>query len=188
MFGFGKCKPEIYTNFELEAMPLMEDVYRVAMWLVRNVSEAEDLTQETFAQAFKSFHRYESGTNCKAWLFKILYHLNSKRVRKLNRFQFVDDRKEKIIESIAYEPYLPQHITDEYVLESLKKIPKQFSQVIVLADVEDFAYRDIAQILRIPIGTVMSRLHRGRRLLRCELAEYAKNYGIGIEKKAGILQ
>ncbi len=186
MFGFGKSKTEIYTDFELEAMPLMEDVYRVAMWLARNVSEAEDLTQETYIQAFKSFHRYENGTNCKAWLIKILYHLNSKRLRKLNRFQMVENQEEIIAETLVFEPVIPQNITDEDVLRALKKIPERYSQVIVLADVEDFAYRDISRILRVPIGTVMSRLHRGRKLLRGELAEYAKSFGLGLKKKAGV--
>lgn len=185
MFGFGKSKTEIYTDFEREAMPLMKDVYRVAMWLVRDVSEAEDLTQETFTQAFKSFHRYELGTNCKAWLIQIMYHLNGKRLRKLNRLHLVIDVEEMIAETIAFEPSIPQNITDKEVLEALKKIPKQFSQVVILADVEEFAYREVAHILNVPIGTVMSRLHRGRKLLRIELAEYAKNYGLGIEKKAG---
>jgi RNA polymerase sigma-70 factor (ECF subfamily) len=185
MFGFGKSKTEIYDDFEREAIPLMGDIYRVAMWLVRDISEAEDLTQETLTQAFKSFHRYEIGTNCKAWVMKILYHLNSKRLRKLNRLQLVEDTEEKIAETIAFEPSIPQNITDGEVLEALKKIPQQFSQVVVLADVEDFSYREISQILDVPIGTVMSRLHRGRKLLRIELAEYAKTFGFGIEKKVG---
>ena len=185
MVGFGKSKTEIYDDFEREAMPLMPDIFRVAMWMTRDVGEAEDLTQETFAQAFKSFHRYELGTNCKAWMIKILYHLNSKRLRKLNRLQIVEDPEEKIAETIAFEPSIPQNITEKEVLEALKKIPKQFSQVVVLADVEEFAYREVAQILDVPIGTVMSRLHRGRKLLRVELAEFARSYGLGIEKKIG---
>lgn len=185
MFGFGKSKTEVYTDFEREALPLMKDVYRVAMWLVRDVGEAEDLTQETFTQAFKSFHRYEMGTNCKAWLIQILYHLNSKRLRKINRLQLVEDTEEKIAQTIAFEPSIPQNLTEREVLDALKKIPKQFSQVVVLADVEEFAYREVSQILDVPIGTVMSRLHRGRKLLRIELAEYAKGFGFGIDKKAG---
>lgn len=185
MFGFGKSKTEIYDDFEREAMPLMPDIYRVAMWMTRDVSEAEDLTQETYVQAFKSFHRYELGTNCKAWIIKIMHHLNSKRLRKLNRLQLVEDPEEKIAETIAFEPSIPQNITEKEVLEALKKIPQQFSQVVVLADVEEFAYREISQILDVPIGTVMSRLHRGRKLLRIELTEYAKTFGFGIEKKVG---
>ncbi len=184
MFGFGKSiSKESWANFETEALPHSEDLYRVAMWLVRNVEEAQDLTQETLTQALKSFHRYEIGTNCKAWLMTIMYHLNSKRRMKLGRLQLVEDTEERIAETIAFEPSIPQSITDEEVLEALKRVSPQFSQVVVLADVEDFAYKEISQILDVPIGTVMSRLHRGRKLLRVELANYARNYGIGREKK-----
>jgi RNA polymerase sigma-70 factor, ECF subfamily len=184
MFGFGKTTAkDNWGNFEREALPHSEDLYRVAMWMVRDVEEAQDLTQETLMQALKSFHRYETGTNCKAWLMTIMYHLNSKRRMKLGRLHLVEDTEERIAETIAFEPQLPQSITDEEVLEALKKVPRQFSQVVVLADVEDFAYKEISQILDVPIGTVMSRLHRGRKLLRLELANYARNYGFGREKE-----
>jgi RNA polymerase sigma-70 factor (ECF subfamily) len=178
MFGFGKSRPEAYSDFEREAIPLMGDIYRVAMWLTRDMSEAQDLTQETFAQALISYHRYEQGTNCKAWLVKILYNLNAKRLKRLSRLRLVEDSEEKLAKIAACEPQVPQTLTDKGVLEALKIIPKQFSQVVVLADVEDFAYREIAEILRIPLGTVMSRLSRGRKLLRNELANHARSYGI----------
>jgi RNA polymerase sigma-70 factor, ECF subfamily len=188
MFGFGKTAAKnSWESFESEAMPHSDDLYRVAMWLVRNTEEAQDLTQETLMQGLRSFHRYEMGTNCKAWLMTIMYHLNSKRRMKLGRLQLVEDTEERIAETIAFEPSVPQNITDEEVLEALKRVPQQFSQVVVLADVEDFAYKEISQILDVPIGTVMSRLHRGRKLLRVELANYARNYGFGNEKK-GVAQ
>ena len=184
MFGFGKTiSKESWENFEREALPHSEDLYRVAMWMVRDVEEAQDLAQETLMQALRSFHRYEIGTNCKAWLMTIMSHINSKRKMKLGRLQLVEDTEERIAETIAFEPSIPQNITDEDVLEALRRVPLQFSQVVVLADVEEFAYKEIAQILGVPIGTVMSRLHRGRKLLRVELAGYARNYGIGIENK-----
>lgn len=184
MFGFGKnTAKENWENFEREALPFSDDLYRVAMWMVRDVEEAQDLTQETLMQALKSFHRYEMGTNCKAWLMTIMSHLNSKRRMKLGRLQLVEDTEERIAETIAFEPSIPQNITDEDVLEALKKVPQQFSQVVVLADVEEFAYKEISHILDVPIGTVMSRLHRGRKLLRVELANYARNYGFGRENK-----
>lgn len=182
MFGFGKIKNEIQNDFELEALPLMDDIYRVAVWLTRDVGEAEDLTQETFIQALKSFHRYEKGTNCKAWMMTILYHTNSKRLRKMHRLQVVEDPEEKISQTIAFEPSIPQNITDEDILNALRKVPEQFRTVVILADVEEFAYKEVAHILSVPIGTVMSRLHRGRKLLRIELADFAKNYGIGAGK------
>lgn len=183
MFGFDKTNlRDNWGNFEKEVMPFSEDLYRMAMWLVRDIEEAQDLTQETLIQALKSFHRYELGTNCKAWLMTIMSHLNSKRKMKLGRLQLVEDTEERIAETIAFEPPIPQKISDEDVLEALKRIPQQFSQVVVLADVEEFAYKEISQILSIPVGTVMSRLHRGRKLLRVELVNYAGTFGIGLKE------
>ncbi len=172
MFGFLKDKQEELDHFEIEAMPLLGDVYRVALWLSRDVSEAEDLTQETFVQAFKSFHRYEKGTNCKAWLMTILHHTNAKRIGKLSRLRIVRDQDEQIASTVAFEPTVPQNITDEDILAALEKLPEHFRTVVVMADVEDFAYKEVADILAIPIGTVMSRLHRGRKILRADLAAH----------------
>ncbi len=185
MFGFGKSsKNSDWEDFENEALPCLESLYRTARWMVRNETEAEDLVQETFAQALNSFHRYERGTNCRAWLMKIMDNLNHKRWRKLGQLKLVPDTEEVIAATIAFEPPTPQSVTDEDVLIALEKIPAQFRQVVLMADVEDFAYREIADILQIPIGTVMSRLHRGRKLLRVELAGYAKNYGFNDVKEA----
>lgn len=183
MFGLGKKQFEESERraFETEAMPLMDDLYRVARWLTRDQTEAEDLVQDTYFQALKSFHRYEKGSNCRAWLVTILYHLNSKRRYKLGRLQLLqilDDTEEYISETLAFEPSIPQNITDEDVLAALLKIPESFRQVVILADVEEFDYKEIAEIMKTPIGTVMSRLHRGRKLLRGELAVYARNFGL----------
>lgn len=179
MFGFGKiAEKKNWEDFENEALPHLADLFRVARWLVRDREEAEDLVQETFAQALKSFHRYERGTNCRAWLTQIMYHLNGNRRRRLGRMKIVEDTEEMIAETIAFEPSIPQKITDEDVLAALKQIPQNFREIVILADVEEFAYREIAEMLQIPAGTVMSRLHRGRKLLRVELAGYARNYGI----------
>ncbi len=185
MFGFGKSnKKSDWEDFEKEALPWMENLYRTARWMVGNEMEAEDLVQETFAQALNSFHRYERGTNCRAWLMKIMDNLNHKRWRKLGQLKLVADTEEIIAETVAFEPPTPQSVTDDEVLIALGKIPAQFRQIVVMTDVEDFAYREVADILQIPIGTVMSRLHRGRRLLRAELAGYAKNYGFTDAKEA----
>ncbi len=184
MFGFGKSiEKNDWEDFENEAMPHLESLHRVARWLVRDVVEAEDLVQETFTQALRSFHRYERNTNCKAWLTTIMYHLNSKRRMKLGRLKLVEDPEEMIAETVAFEPSIPEKITDEDVLQALKNIPESFRQIVILADVEEFAYKEIAELLGIPIGTVMSRLHRGRRLLRGELAVYARNFGISLKKE-----
>ncbi len=179
MFGFGKrAEKENWDDFESEALPHMKDLVRVARWLIRGSDEADDLVQETLSEALKSFHRYERGTNCRAWMMQIMYHVNGKRLRKLGRMRLVEDTEEMIAETVAFEPSIPQHVSDEDVLAALEKIPDSFREIVILADVEEFAYREIADMLQIPAGTVMSRLHRGRKLLRVELAAYAQNYGL----------
>jgi len=179
MFGFGKrTEKENWEDFEVEAIPHMPDLFRVARWLVRGSDEAEDLLQETLSEALRSFHRYERGTNCRAWMTKIMYHVNGKRLRKLGKLRLVEDTEEMIAETVAFEPSIPQDVRDEDVLAALEKIPGSFRQIVILADVEEYAYREIADMLEIPAGTVMSRLHRGRKLLRVELAGYARDYGL----------
>ncbi len=165
--------------FENEALPHHVDVYRMAMWLLKNRDEAEDLVQETFVAALRSFHRFEKGTNCRAWLIKIMYNVLSKRRRSESRLQIVADAEQQIAETVEFAPPTPQHITEREVLDALEHLPLQFQEVVVLADVEDMTYKEIAEALSIPTGTVMSRLHRGRRLLRAELAGYAGTRGIG---------
>lgn len=159
-------------------MPHMDSLFRIAMWRVRDRAMAEDLVQETLTEALKSFHRFEPGTNVHAWLVTIMSHTESKRRRKLARLDVVADEDERIAETVAYQPPTPEHLIDEEVLGALSRIPPNYSQVVMLADVEDFSYKEIADALQVPIGTVMSRLSRGRALLRAELAEYAEGYGI----------
>lgn len=174
-----KEEAELLRNFEQEAMPLAPDLFRVAMYLKRNRDLAEDLVQETMMQALKSFHRYEPGTNCKAWLTTIMYNTHYKQLRKQSNFKVVDDPEESIMQGLAFEPSVPQALTDEDVIEAVKKVPAIFREVILLCDVEDFSYKEISAMLGIPMGTVMSRLHRGRKILRGELAVLARDYGIG---------
>ena len=180
MFGSGiKKRENEWTAFEAEALPLMPGVFRVANYLTRGDREtAEDLTQETFAEALKSFHRFAPGTNCRAWLVTILYHLNSKRRRKLGQLKLVEDSEEQIAETVAFVPPIPEEIKDEEILQALEKLPESFREVLVLTDVEEFSYKETAKLLNVPIGTVMSRLSRGRKLLRQELSEYARKFGI----------
>jgi len=174
----GKTEEEIlWEDFEQEAMPLSADLFPVAMFLKRNLPAAEDLVQETMMQALKSFHRYEKGTNCKAWLTTIMYHTHYKQLRQQTNLRMVADTEEKIAETVQFEAPIPQQITDEDVLQALKKVPDTFREIILLCDVEGFTYKEIAAFLDVPIGTVMSRLHRGRKILRGELAVYARNYG-----------
>lgn len=181
MFKLIKRKSEeelVWADFEQEAMPFSADLFRVAMFLKRERDAAEDLVQETMMQALKSFHRYEKGTNCKAWLTTIMYHTHYKQLRKQTNLQLVADTEEKIAQTVQFEAPIPQYLTDEDVLQALKKVPEAFREIVLLCDVEGFAYKEIASFLDVPMGTVMSRLHRGRKILRGELAVYARNYGI----------
>lgn len=176
-------REERWAAFELEALPQMADLFRIAMWLVRDRTEAEDLMQETYTQALESFHRYQPDTNIRAWLVTIMYHTRSKRLRHAGRLRLVSDAEERIAETAAFEPSVVQGLTDEEVLRALECIPQQFREAIVLSDVEELTYKEVAQVLQIPIGTVMSRLNRGRKLLRAELAVYADSFGIGAARR-----
>lgn len=177
-------REQAWAAFEVEALPQMDDLFRIAMWLVRDRAEAEDLLQETFTQALQSFQRYERGTNVRAWLMTIMYHTKSKRQRAAGRLRLVDDAEERIAETIAFDPPVAQGLTDAEVLAALERLPTQFREVVMLSDVEELSYKEIAEAMQIPIGTVMSRLNRGRKLLRAELAVYAGTYGIGKQLKA----
>ncbi len=168
-----------WAAFEAEALPHMNDLFRVAMWLVGDRAAAEDLVQESYVQALQSFHRFEQGTNCRAWLVTIMYHMNSKRLRSAAKLRLLSDTDERIAETVAFTPPTPQGLSEIEVLQALESLPWQFQEVVVLADVEDMAYREIAEALAVPVGTVMSRLSRGRKLLRAELANYANTLGIG---------
>ena len=179
-----ESKEDKWRNFESEAMPFRPDLYRTAMWLTRNPSEAEDLVQETMFQAMRSFHLYEMGTNCKAWLMRILYVHNARRLRKVLKLQTVQDVDDEIVNSIPFEPPIPQKITDEEVLDAIWRLPEHFRNILVYADIEELSYKEIASILDLPMGTVMSRLSRGRRILRIELADYASKHGFGDQKRA----
>jgi RNA polymerase sigma-70 factor (ECF subfamily) len=181
MFGSGSEREKEWAAFEAEALPLMADVFRVANYLARDCEEAEDLTQETFIQALKSFHRYTPGTNCRAWLVTILYHLNSKRKYKLGRLKLVEDVEEHIAQTVAFVPSMPEELKDEEILKALERLPQAFRDAVVLSDVEEFSYKEVAELLQVPIGTVMSRLSRGRKLLRLQLTDYARNFGISAE-------
>jgi RNA polymerase sigma-70 factor (ECF subfamily) len=184
VFGFPREKRRLedWASFESEALPFHADLYRLAKWLLRNQAEAEDLVQETFVEALRSFHRFEQGTNCRAWLIKIMYHLLSKRRRESNRLRVVGDVDEQIAETVA--PAASGDLAGEEVLNALKRLPQHYQEVVILSDVEELNYKEIADALSIPIGTVMSRLSRGRSLLRSELGNYARSLGIGIGKEA----
>jgi RNA polymerase sigma-70 factor (ECF subfamily) len=158
-----------WSRFETEALPHVGSLFRLAMWFERNRDEAEDLVQDTLKQALESFHRYTPGTNCRAWLTSILNHVRSNRRRAKGRSPIVSDADDAFASTVPFSPPVPEHLTDEDLLGALRRIPVQFQEVIVLSDVEELPYKEIAKNLSIPIGTVMSRLHRGRALLRQQL-------------------
>ena len=150
-------------------MPHADRLFRLAMWLERDRAAAEDLVQDTMIQALTSFHRYTPGTNCRAWLVTILQNIRSNRRRATRRLPLVEDADDRIAETVAFVPAVPADITDEDFLIALRGIPEHHQNIILLCDVEELTYKEIATALKIPIGTVMSRLHRGRAMLRQQL-------------------
>ena len=168
----SEARQTVWAGFEAEALPHVESLFRTAMWFERDRHEAEDLVQETLRQALESFHRYTPGTNCRAWLTSILQHVRSNRRRAKGRSPIVSaDVGELLTSTVPFVPPVPEHLTDDELLGALRRIPAQYQEVIVLSDVEELPYKEIAATLSIPIGTVMSRLHRGRALLRQELTK-----------------
>jgi RNA polymerase sigma-70 factor, ECF subfamily len=170
------------VRFEEEALELADQVYRVARGLVSSKEEAEDLVQDTYARAFRSWRQYTPGTNLRAWLLRILTNLNIDRGRREQRSPDLQPLEEsdyflynKLEEATGEteEDRVLQRLSQDHVAEALSAVPHDFRDVIVLVDIGDFTYADAAQILDIPIGTVMSRLHRGRRILKQELADLA---------------
>ena len=154
------------ANFEAEAVPHLPILKRLALHLVRNQSDAEDLVQETYAQALKSFDRYKAGTNCRAWLCKIMFYKRSQWIRANSRFCQFDEDGETKSTAISYGSMLPPDFMSEKLSLALSDLPDKFRQIVWLSEVEEFTYREIAGEVNIPIGTVMSRLHRGRKMLR----------------------
>jgi RNA polymerase sigma-70 factor, ECF subfamily len=166
-----------WLTFEADAMPHVERLFGHAMWLERNRAEAEDLVQETLVQALQSFHRFTRGTNCRAWLVSILHHVRSNRLRTRGRVVSDAALDERVLNVLPFVPPIPDHLTDEDMLRALRRIPAHHQEVILLCDVEDMTYKEIAAALDVPIGTVMSRLHRGRDLLRTELRRLRPDAG-----------
>jgi RNA polymerase sigma-70 factor (ECF subfamily) len=168
------------VRFEEEVLELADQVYRVARRLVSTREEAEDLVQETYARAFRSWRSYTPGTNLRAWLFRIMTNLNIDRGRREQRSPTTQPLEEgdyflyNRLEAEAGtddERRILERLSQDEIVHALSEVPHDFRDVIVLVDIGDFTYQDAAQILDIPIGTVMSRLHRGRRILKRELAE-----------------
>lgn len=168
----------VRARFDATVLVHLDGVFRLAVWLIGNRPEAEDVVQETFAQALQSFHRFEPGTNARAWLFAIMRHVRANRLRASRRAAIVMGDSEGIERIPALEE-TPQHVTERDVLDALAQLPPGFQEIVLLCDVEELSYKEIARVLDIPMGTVMSRLHRARRLLRTALAPYAAERGLG---------
>jgi RNA polymerase sigma-70 factor, ECF subfamily len=171
------------VRFEEDALALSDQVYRVARHLVGSREEAEDLVQETYARAFRSWRSFTPGTNLRAWLLRILTNLNIDRGRRIQRQPdqqpleegdyFLYNRLEETTDGLPDEERVVQRLSQNDVVTALSEVPHDFRDVVVLVDIGDFTYADAAQILDIPVGTVMSRLHRGRRILKKAMAESA---------------
>jgi RNA polymerase sigma-70 factor, ECF subfamily len=169
------------VRFEEEALALSDQVYRVARHLAGSREDADELVQETYARAFRSWRSYQPGTNLRAWLLRILTNLNIDRGRRAQRTPpmqgleandyFLYDKLSESDGGLSDEERVVERLSQDDIVSALSSVPHDFRDVIVLVDIGDFSYQDAAQILDIPIGTVMSRLHRGRRILKRELAE-----------------
>jgi RNA polymerase sigma-70 factor (ECF subfamily) len=179
--------PEVskIQRFEAEALPHMGDIFRTATRLVRNRARAEDVARDVYLQAWKSFDRFDQGTNCRAWLFKILFHCTQHHRRKWFRFPLLKNPEEFIETNLAEMASVPEHLTDEEILEALDRIPVNLRAVVLLVDVQEFSYKEAAGIMSVREGTVMSRLSRGRKLLREQLAGVAQSYGVIRQKQEG---
>jgi RNA polymerase sigma-70 factor, ECF subfamily len=177
------------ARFESEALPLLPGLYSAAYRLTRNPTDAEDLVQETFLRAFRGFHQFQPGTNLKAWLYRILTNtfINSYR-KKQREPQTVSDEEVEdwyLYSKMADEGFEPsaetsviEALPDEDVQQALSSLPEQFRVAVLLADVEGFSYKEIAEMTGVPIGTVMSRLHRGRKALEKRLWEVVRERGL----------
>jgi len=170
------------SPFETEVLPHADRLFRLAMWFERNRTDAEDVVQDTLMQALRSFHRFRPGSNCRAWLVTILQRVVSNRRRAKGRSIIVSDPDDRLAQTVPFLPPVPQHITDEVMLASLRRLPLAFQEVIVLCDVEELSYKEAAEALGIPVGTVMSRLHRGRAQLRADL-EATEAVAIGLAER-----
>jgi RNA polymerase sigma-70 factor (ECF subfamily) len=179
------------TRFQRDVLPLLDALYSGALRMTRNPADAEDLVQETMLRAYRSFDRFEAGTNLKAWLFRIMTnaYINTYRKRQrepqkvssdeLEDFDLYQELKTHDAEMTRTpETIVLDSLVDSDITEAIDDLPEQFRMAVLLSDVEGFSYAEMAEIMDVPLGTVMSRLHRGRKALQKRLWEIARDRGI----------
>jgi RNA polymerase sigma-70 factor, ECF subfamily len=179
-------------DFETEAMPYINLLHNYAYRMTGNQLDADDLVQETYLRAFRFFHKFEKGTNCKAWLFRIMKNLFINKYRKNQKEpgkvdyddveNFFDTIKSDRVESTDLQEKLFSNLLDDDMVNALNSLPDDFKTVVILCDIEGLSYEEIAEFVQCPIGTVRSRLHRGRKLLQQKLLSYAKDKGYDVSK------
>lgn len=189
-------KRALQSRFSEEALPLLDQLFGAAMKMTRNKQDAQDLVQETYLKAFQAFASFEEGTNLKAWLYRIMTnsYINTYRkkqrqpylgvVEELEDWQMGGAESTTAMSSRSAEAEAIDRTPDSIVTSALNELAEDFRMAVYLADVEGFSYQEIADIQEVPIGTVMSRLHRGRARLRQALGEYAREQGVGLDSEA----
>jgi RNA polymerase sigma-70 factor (ECF subfamily) len=193
--GSTEQEPDRNTQFEQDVVPVLGQLYPAALRMTRNPTDAEDLVQETSAKAYAAFHQFRPGTNLRAWLHRILANtfINSYRKRRREPRQASSGDFQDW--QVPADPLAPQarsaeaealdRLADSEILRALRDLPEEFRVAVYLADIEGYAYKEIAEIMGTPIGTVMSRLHRGRGRLRAKLAAYGPGTGTGLAPLPG---
>ena len=187
--GTGSTSEQRGWDFEAVAMPFVDSLYNTAYRMTRNAQDAEDLVQETYLKAYRYYDKFQEGTNFKAWLFKILKNTFINHYRKKQQappqsdFADIEDAFETQVSQEAAgqikspEEELLEGVLDEDVQRALDSLPPDYRMAVILADLEGFSYKEIAEILELPLGTVMSRLYRGRKLLETAMLDYAREHG-----------
>lgn len=182
-----------YAEFEKEAVPHLDAVYNFALRMTGDEDDADDLVQETYLKAFRFFDKFEKGTNCKAWLFRILknsfindYRKTTKEPHKVDYDDvqnFYENIKADEVETQHYEEDAFANLLDDEISKAISELPEDFRTVVILSDIEGFTYEEIADFVDIPVGTVRSRLHRARKMLYVQLFDYARDKGF-VKKKS----
>jgi len=182
---------ELRAEFEREAIPHMPALYTFAVRMTRDEDDASDLVQETYLKAYRFFDKFERGTNCKAWLFRILKNSYINRFRKTSKApdtveydvieEFYETIRDSSVETSVLEEQIFSQALDDEVSTALNRLPDEFRTVIILCDIENFTYEEIAEFIDCPIGTVRSRLHRARKILAAQLASYARERGFDVD-------